>query len=76
MAVYLVSTPTGEHLVESNNQAAAINAVVRATVKARAVTASELLAYLRAGASVQATSEQKNASSVDDTDQALTDEAA
>ena len=44
---YHVQTPTSEHIIEANTQSAAVNHVVRGTIKVRNLTASELMYLMR-----------------------------
>lgn len=53
MPVYHVKTPSGEHLVDATNKAAAVNHVIRNTVTAESVTASEMVKHMQAGLTVQ-----------------------
>jgi hypothetical protein len=43
MPIYHVKTPSAEHIVDAGNQYAAINHVVRETITAKCLTASDLL---------------------------------
>jgi len=44
---YHVTAPDGDHIIEAGSKAAAINHVVRNTVTARNLTASELMYLMR-----------------------------
>ncbi len=52
-AVYLVSTPSGDRLIEAANRASAINFAARTTITARALSASETVALMRKGIEVE-----------------------
>ncbi len=53
MPIYHVKTPQGEKLVDANTKAQAINHVVRSTITAETVTASEVVALMQAGVVVE-----------------------
>lgn len=53
MPIYHVKTPTTEHIVEATNQAVAINHVVRGTITAENLTASELVQLMGKGLVVE-----------------------
>lgn len=56
MPVYLVTvqgSPTPTHLIDAPTKAAAINHVIRNTVSANPLTASELYKHIQGGSSVE-----------------------
>lgn len=52
-AIYLVETEKGKRLVQAGSKTVAINHVVKSTVNARAVTASELVELMDEGITVE-----------------------
>ena len=53
MPIYLVKSPKGEQLIEANNKAQAVNHVTRSIITAESVTASEVVALMQSGVSVE-----------------------
>lgn len=53
MPIYHVQTPSGEHVVDATNQAAAVNHVVRETITVKNLTASELVELQGKGLTVE-----------------------
>lgn len=53
MPIYLVKTPNGDKLVDAKTKAQAINHVIRSTITAEVVTASEAVALVQSGVVVE-----------------------
>lgn len=53
MPIYHVKTPTGEHIVEANTPAAAVSHVVKSTITAKNLTATDLAYLLKKGLTLE-----------------------
>ena len=53
MAVYLVTTPEGETLVEARTQSQAINHVIKKTITAKTLNVTDLTKFVREGKEIE-----------------------
>lgn len=62
MPVYYIKTPSGEHLIDATNKHTAINHVVRDTITAESITASDLVLLMQKGLTVETAGESEKGS--------------
>lgn len=76
MAIYLVKSPSGDRLVDAKTKASAINYVMRNSVEAEALTATQLVEYMQEKGLTVEKADSVEASKDEPTTQEVTQHAA